>query len=239
MADVRIEVKAGSNPVITDTLRISNRITEFVCPLFNSGNVLIDFSGKTSPDIYGISIESKTGLIVDNIPQRGSAGLEFTMVDKENLKDSYRLLKPDLVVLHYGLNLVKNIRNDYSYYEKGLLRQLYLLKEISPGTGLLVVGLTDMAYQDGEIIKSYPNIPKIIDAQRKHQLNPELFSGTARKAMGGKNSIIRWFKMNPPLAKKDYVHFTDQGADTLARMMISELFTVKEPDPFIIILRLY
>ena len=41
--------------------------------------------------------------------------------------------------------------------------------------------------------------------------------------------------MNPPLAKKDYVHLTDQGADTLARLMISDLFTVKEPDPFIII----
>ncbi len=57
----------------------------------------------------------------------------------------------------------------------------------------------------------------------------------ARNAMGGKNSIIRWFNMNPPLAKKDYVHFTDQGADTIGRLMISELFTVKEPDPFIII----
>jgi D-alanyl-lipoteichoic acid acyltransferase DltB (MBOAT superfamily) len=235
LGDVRIEVKAGSNPVITDTLRISDRITEFVCPLFNSGNVLIDFSGKTSPDIYGISIESKTGLIVDNIPQRGSAGLEFTMVDKENLKDSYRLLKPDLVVMHYGLNLATNIRNDYSYYEKGLLRQLNLLKEISPGTGLLVVGLSDMAYQDGEIIKSYPNIPKIIDAQRNASAESGAVFWDSRKAMGGKNSIIRWFNMNPPLAKKDYVHFTDQGADTIGRLMISELFTVKEPDPFIII----
>ena len=156
--DVRIDVKAGSNPVITDTLRISDKITEFVCPLFNARNILIDFSGKTSPDIYGISIESKTGVIVDNIPQRGSAGLEFTMVDKENLRDSYSLLKPDLVIMHYGLNLATNIRNDYSYYEKGLSRQLNLLKEISPGTGLIVVGLTDMAYQDGDVIKSYPNI---------------------------------------------------------------------------------
>ena len=233
--DVRIDVKAGNNPVITDTLRISDRITEFICPLFNSKNVLIDFSGKTSPDIYGISIESKAGLIVDNIPQRGSAGLEFTMVDKENLRDSYSLLKPDLVIMHYGLNLATNIRNDYSYYEKGLLRQLNLLKEISPGTGLVVVGLTDMAYQDGEILKSYPNIPKIIDAQKNATTESGAVFWDARNAMGGKNSIIRWFNMNPPLAKKDFVHFTDQGADTIGRLMISGLFTVKEPDPFIII----
>ena len=232
---VKIDIKSGNNPVITDTLEISNEITEFICPLFGSKNILIDFSGKTSPDIYGISIESRTGVIVDNIPQRGSAGLEFTMVDRDNLMDSYNLLSPDLVVLHYGLNLATTIRNDYSYYEKGLSRQLKLLKEISPGTGIMVVGLTDMAYTDGEVIKSYPNIPKIINAQKTAAAESGAIFWDARKAMGGKSSIIKWFGMNPPLAKKDYVHLTDQGADTLARMMLSELFTIKEPEPFIIV----
>jgi alginate O-acetyltransferase complex protein AlgI len=231
--NVKIDVRSGNNAVISDTLKISNKITEFTCPLYGSKNILIDFSGKTSPDIYGISIESKNGVVVDNIPQRGSAGLEFTMVDQENLRDSYALLKPDLIVLHYGLNLATNIRSDYSYYEKGLSRQLKLLKEICPGTGLMVVGLTDMAYQDGDVIKSYPNIPKIINAQRNASLNSEAIFWDAYTAMGGRSTIIKWFGMNPPLAKKDYVHLTDQGADTLARMMISDLFTIKNPEPFI------
>lgn len=233
LKDVKIEVRSGGDAVISDTLKISNKITEFSCPLAGSKNILIDFSGDTSPDIYGISIEGKNGVVVDNIPQRGSAGLEFTMVNQENLRDSYALLKPDLVVLHYGLNLATNIRNDYSYYEKGLSRQLKLLKEISPGTGLMVVGITDMAYQDGNVIKSYPNIPKIINAQRNASVNSGAIFWDAFTAMGGRSTIIKWFGMNPPLAKKDYVHLTDQGADTLARMMISDLFTLKNPDPFI------
>jgi D-alanyl-lipoteichoic acid acyltransferase DltB (MBOAT superfamily)/lysophospholipase L1-like esterase len=231
--NVKIDVRSGNNLIISDTLKISSKITEFTCPLSDSKNILIDFSGRTSPDIYGISIESKNGVVVDNIPQRGSAGLEFTMVDKENLRDSYTLLKPDLIILHYGLNLATNIRNDYSYYTKGLSRQLKLLKEICPGTGLMVVGLTDMAYQDGDIIKSYPNIPKIINAQRNASAESGAVFWDAFSAMGGKSTIIKWFGMNPPLAKKDYVHLTDQGADTLARMMISDLFTIKEPYPFI------
>ena len=233
LENVKIDVRSGNNLIISDTLKISSKITEFTCPLSDSKNILIDFSGRTSPDIYGISIESKNGVVVDNIPQRGSAGLEFTMVDKENLRDSYALLKPDLIILHYGLNLATNIRNDYSYYTKGLSRQLKLLKEICPGTGLMVVGLTDMAYQDGDIIKSYPNIPKIINAQRNASAESGAVFWDAFSAMGGKSTIIKWFGMNPPLAKKDYVHLTDQGADTLARMMISDLFTIKEPYPFI------
>jgi len=233
---VLINVRAGDNPVITDTLKISSEITEFACPVFSSDNILIDFSGRTSPDIYGISIESRTGVIVDNIPQRGSGGLEFTMVDQKNLRDSYRLLSPDLIMLQYGLNLATTIRNDYSYFEKGLSRQLKLLKEISPGTGIVVIGLTDMAYQEGEIIRSYPNIPKIINAQKRASAESGAVFWDAREAMGGRSSIIKWFGMNPPLAKKDYVHLTDEGADTLARMMISDLFTLKAPDSLIVVI---
>ena len=228
--NVMIEVRADKFPVVTDTLKTGNELKEFVCPLNDSKNVLIDFSGKVSPDIYGISIESKSGLIVDNIPQRGSAGLEFTMVDKDDLREAFRYLSPDLVMLHYGLNIVRNVRKDYSYYEKGLQRQLDLLREICPGTCIIVVGLTDMAYGEEDNIRSYPNIPNIIDAQKKASLESGALFWDALKAMGGQSTIIKWFGMNPPLAKKDYVHLTDQGADTIARMMVSELFTERVPD---------
>lgn len=231
--EVKIEVKAGENPVISDILKSSDEIAEFVCPLYNSRNILIDFSGNTSPDLYGISIESKTGVVVDNIPQRGSAGLEFTMVGKDNLTQAYKLLKPDLVVIHYGLNLATTIRNDYSYFEMGLARQIGLIREISPGTGLLVIGLTDMARQDGKQVKSYPNIPKIINAQRNASAGSGAAFWDARKAMGGQSSIVKWFNMNPPLAKPDYVHLTDQGADRLAQLMVNDLFTRDAPDPVV------
>lgn len=222
---VQITVRPDTYSVLTDTLKTGEEVNEFTCPLHNAKNILIEFSGRSSPDIYGISIESRKGIIVDNIPQRGSAGLEFTMVNRENLKESFMLLKPDLVILHFGLNIVKNLSESYAYYEKGLYRQISLLKEICPpGTQFLLVGLTDMAYADGDIIKPYPNISVIINAQQKAAGRSEAVFWNAEKAMGGTSSIIRWNEMNPPLAKKDFVHFTDQGADTLARMMMSDLF---------------
>ncbi len=227
--EVKIDVRADKLPVYADTLRVGPGLNEFVCPLYNARNILIDFSGKVSPDIYGISIEGSSGIIVDNIPQRGSAGLEFTMIDKENLSEAFRILSPDLVILHFGLNIVRNVRRDYSYYEKGLARQLTLLKEIAPGASIVVVGLTDMAYGEEDKIVSYPNIPGIINAQKTASNEAGVMFWDALKAMGGQSSIIKWFNMNPPLAKKDYVHFTDQGADTLGHMMMSELFAMEKP----------
>ncbi len=221
---VSVKVKADGNEVFTDSLIIGKGFNELSCELKGGREVVIEFEGKVSPDIYGISIESLKGVIVDNIPQRGSAGLEFTMVGRSNLKEAYDRLSPDLIILHYGLNIVKNVRDDYSYYKKGLLMQLSLIKAISPGTPILVISLTDMALNEGDSIKSYPNIPLIIDAQKQASSEAGASFWDSYCAMGGKSSIIKWAAKKPPLAQKDYVHFTYQGADTLSDILARNLF---------------
>lgn len=227
---VKVSVKEGNNEIFEGLLREGRGFKETGCPLAGTGEITIEFEGKTSPDIYGISIESRHGIVVDNIPQRGSAGLEFTMVNKENLAEVYGKLKPDLFILQYGLNIVKNVRNEYSYFEKGLERQLKLLKEISPATPALVLSLTDMAEIRGDTIRSYRNIPAIIKAQKQATTNAGAAFWDSYQSMGGESSIIRWADKNPALAQKDYVHFTYTGADTLSKMLSEALFSEKSFD---------
>ena len=227
---VNVVVKANNNELFTDTLKRGPDFNEIRCPLNRERDIEIEFEGKVSPDIYGISIESETGVVVDNISQRGSAGLEFTMVDRDNLREAYKKLSPDLFILHYGLNIVKNVRDDYSYYEKGLVRQIALIRKISPLTPILIVGVTDMAANDGDSIKSYKNIPAIIDAQKRAALKAGVIFWDSYRAMGGKSSIIRWAGKKPPLAQKDFIHFTYTGADTLSDMLVSSLFVIREID---------
>jgi alginate O-acetyltransferase complex protein AlgI len=228
--DVNIAVKADDYKLLSDSLKRGSGYNEIKCQLKDAKDIVIEFEGMVSPDIYGISIESEKGVVVDNIPQRGSAGLEFTMVDKDNLRKSYEKLSPNLFILHYGLNIVKNVRDDYSYYQKGLVRQISLLKEISPLARILVIGVTDMAANEGDSIISYKNIPAIIDAQKLATLKADVAFWDSYKAMGGKSSIIKWAEKKPPLAQKDYIHFTYTGADTLAHMLISSLFNFPGKD---------
>ena len=82
--------------------------------------ILIEFEGKVSPDIYGISIESRTGLLLiifhsGEVPDWNSQWLT-KLIWQNHTKN----LSPDLFILQYGLNIVKNVRDDYSYYQKGL-----------------------------------------------------------------------------------------------------------------------
>jgi len=227
---VHVIVKGDGQKLIEDTLTTGMGYNEIKCQLYGARNILIEFEGCVSPDIYGISIESETGVVVDNIPQRGSAGLEFTMVDRENLMESYNKLSPDLFVLHYGLNIVKNIKDNYSYYQKGLVRQISLLKEISPLTPILVVGVTDMAANEGDSVKSYSNIPAIVEAQKRATLKADVTFWNSYLAMGGKSSIIKWEQKKPPLAQKDFIHFTGKGADSLSALLASSLFVIHVTD---------
>jgi D-alanyl-lipoteichoic acid acyltransferase DltB (MBOAT superfamily) len=228
--NTRISVKADRIPVLEQLLNQGHDLQEIKCELFGAKDVLIEFEGRSSPDIYGISIESSEGVIVDNIPRRGSAGLEFTLVDRENLSESLSKLSPDLIVLHYGLNIVRNIRNDYSYYQRGLMRQIALLKELVPGVQVLVVGVTDMAEPGEDGIKSFSNIPQIIRSQREAASQAGAAFWDPYNSMGGESSIIRWAENEPALAQKDYVHLTYSGADTLSAMLVNAMFSPKEPE---------
>ncbi|MGC1391221.1 MAG: hypothetical protein WA816_09300, partial [Bacteroidales bacterium] len=192
LSTVNVVIKANNKKLFADTLIRGTGFNEIKCPLHGGKDIEIEFEGKGSPDIYGISIESKTGVIVDNVPQRGSAGLEFTMVDRDNLRESFKKLSPALFILQYGLNIVKNVKDSYSYYQKGLVRQISLLREISPLTPVLIVGVTDMAVNEGDTIKSYSNIPSIIDAQKQATMNTDVTFWNSYLAMGGKSSIIKW-----------------------------------------------
>ncbi|MBE3085329.1 MAG: MBOAT family protein [Bacteroidetes bacterium] len=48
--------------------------------------------------------------------------------------------------------------------------------------------------------------------------------------MGGESSIIKWAEKRPPLARKDYIHFTNPGADTFSKILADALFSVREID---------
>jgi len=235
--EVKVVVKANYNQVFTGILENGEGVHEIQCNLNGENDIVIEFEGKTSPDILCISIESRSGVIVDNIPRRGSAGLEFTMVDRDILEETLSMLDPDLIVLHYGLNIVKNVRKDYSYYKRGLYRQLTLLKEIAPSATLMVIGVTDMAAVEDDSIKSFSNIPAIIEAQREAASEAGAAFWDPYKAMGGSSSIIKWAEKKPPLAQTDYVHLTYPGADTLSQMLAEAIFkenTDNEVDTLIV-----
>jgi D-alanyl-lipoteichoic acid acyltransferase DltB (MBOAT superfamily) len=222
---VLVGIRSGSTLVDFAMLQMGEGPMEYSVPLPSLSEVTVEFSGRNSPDIYALSLESRTGVIIDNVPVRGSAGLEFVMTDIRGLEGTYSVLKPDIIFLQFGLNVVRNVRSEYHYYEEGLVKQVNFLKKASGGAPVVLVSVTDMALRDNDTIRRFPNIIAIRDAQKNAASRSGAIFWDAWESMGGAGSVITWFNHNPPLASKDLTHLSNEGTDTIASRLFSALLS--------------
>jgi hypothetical protein len=181
-------------------------------------NITINIEGVNSPEIYGLALDGKNGVAVDNIAMRGNAGLVFNKMDPVLFKQMVKKLNVKLMILQFGGNVVPNIRKDYSYYERWFYAQLKFIKTHAPEVEIIVIGLSDMSIKNNSHYESYPNIELVRDALKKATFKANAVYWDMYEAMGGQNSMPSWVFAQPALASKDFVHFTPRGAKIVANM---------------------
>jgi len=191
-------------------------------------NFRLHFQGDASPTIFGISMDGRSGVAVDNLSLRGSSGLEFTKDNAQFYKSMYNKLNVQLVLLQFGANVVPNESNNYKYYEAKLQKQLAYFRQIHPNVPVIIMGVSDMAHKVNGEMTSYENIEKIRDAQRRVAFRNNCVFWDLYLAMGGKNSMISWVNNNPPLANKDYIHFSHSGGKLIAEIFFRSLMVEYE-----------
>ena len=170
----------------------------------------VDLSGRGN--VYGLSQESQTGVIVDNIPMRGCLGLVFTKMDSMQLATTYRDLNVRLIILQYGGNAIPFNKNPgtISSIVKGLREQVRYLQSCAPNADILFIGPSDMLTQtDGEW-HTYPMVPYMDKLLRKMALEENIAYFSLYRWMGGAGSMARWQEVG--LAGSDGVHFNRAGA---------------------------
>lgn len=181
------------------------------------------FTGESSPEFYGVSLESPTGVVVDNIPLRGSSGTDFTRVDKQLQQNLYKTLDPDIFLLQFGVNLVPHLTTHFDYYEQQLRQQIKRIKEVAPNAAIVLLGVSDMAHKKEGFYQSYENIESIRAIQKKVALETGALFWDTYEAMGGKNAMVKWVDHKPPLGRKDYTHFSYRGATLMAELFYESL----------------
>lgn len=183
----------------------------------------VDFKTSGCALLYGLSLENGPGVLLDNIPLRGSSGTDFMAMGPELLPQMLQALRPSLVLLQFGANVVPGKLDNYDYYQALLTKQLRYLQRLMPEAVLLVLGTSDMAEKVGTHFRSYPNMEMVSQAERQAAQAASAIFWDSRQAMGGQNSIVAWVQANPPLATPDYVHFTPRGARYMAEMFYAAL----------------
>lgn len=213
-----IEVTQNKSVLEAEIVPPSSSLQEIRWKIASPRYIHVSFKSAYSPEIYGISMDGGHGIAVDNIPLRGSSGLEFTRIDPGFLRNFYKMLNAKLLILQFGVNVVPNVTSSYDYYERQFLKQLVTLKQLNPDISIIVIGVSDVSKNGENGYESFPNIEKIRDAQKKAAFDAGCAFWDCFEAMGGHNSMPSWVFANPPLAQKDFVHFNPMGAKIIAEM---------------------
>ncbi|HQQ95243.1 MAG TPA: GDSL-type esterase/lipase family protein [Bacteroidia bacterium] len=194
------------------------------------------FRGKDSPDLYSLSLEGSSGVMVDNIALRGSSGTFFHQINPEQLKAFFSYLNVKLIILQFGGNVMPSLLNDSMAVNYGqyLKYQISMVQKAAPGVSILFIGPSDMAIKEGTEYVTYPLLEKVRDEIKAAVLESNCAFFDLYDCMGGRNSMAAWVEQN--LAASDYIHFSPQGARKMAIMLYSAIindynnYLSKQPD---------
>ena len=185
----------------------------------------IDLSGKA--DIYGISMEGKSGVTVDNIPLRGCSGTIFTRIDSLTLSQCYEQMNVGMIILQFGGNMMPQINSQKAVdnYMNMISKQIQYLKRLCPNAMILFIGPSDMSKRINGTMQTYPYLPALNEALKETVRKNKGAYWDMFNVMGGENSMLSWVKHSPAWAGSDYIHFTEAGANQIA-VTLSDAFMV-------------
>lgn len=219
--ELRIMSGDSLNVIKNSELRIKSQ--DFLLP-DSTTKCEIHLQGKGN--VYGVSLETPTGVIVDNIPMRGCSGNIFTKIDSTQLSDFYRETNTRLIILQFGGNMIPQTENPSTisgYVRSTLRQQIRYIRACAPQASILFIGPSDMSTRiDGEMT-TYPLVPYMDKLLKKMAEEEQIAYWSMYDAMGGKNSMVHWVEVG--LAGSDYVHFTRTGANKIGRMLYEWLMT--------------
>jgi lysophospholipase L1-like esterase len=185
----------------------------------------VSFEGPSSPEVFGISLETAKGVHVDNIPMRGGSGTIFPKLNNDIARPMFDALNPRLVIMQFGGNVMPYIKSkkQAENYAADFQRNIQRVKSFCPKAAILVIGPSDMSTRIDGRMQTYPNLPDVRDALRQAAFESGAAYFDLFEVMGGLNSMPSWVETSPPLAAADYIHFSPRGALKVAEILYESL----------------
>ena len=221
-ADFTATCRALSHSIKDTKKGVSTMTWNFDPPV---SRISVDLRGKA--EIYGISMEGKSGVTVGNIPLRGCSGTIFTRIDSLTLSQCYEQMNVGMIILQFGGNMMPQIRSQKSIdnYMQSITKQIQYIKRLCPDAMILFIGPSDMSKRINGTMQTYPYLPALNEALKETVIKNKGIYWDMFHVMGGENSMVSWVKHSPPWAGSDYIHFTEAGANQIA-ITLSDAFMV-------------
>lgn len=210
-------------------LEYQHLVNEVVLSDTTTDLIRLNFDTPPNLPVYGVSMESKTGVILDNFSSRGNLGPGLNNISLPVLQEFQSLLDYDLIILQFGLNVTHPELTDLSWYERDMVKVIDHYKAAFPNTSLLIIGPPDKATKLGGEMRTDPSVPRINAALQRVAMRTGVGFFSLYEAMGGEGSMVEWVeKKRPRLANFDYTHFNFKGAAIAGNFVMEYLMSAFE-----------
>jgi hypothetical protein len=219
----------NENDEIFIHLKPSPKISKYDIYADSIGVIQFNFlSNNLNLYIYGISLQDRSGVIVDNFSLRGTPGTTLKSLSENMLKQTDSLLAYDLIILQYGLNVMTANRTNYSSYQKGMQETVKHLKKCFPQSDILLLSVGDRSMHKNGGYVTMPGAPALVSYQRAVCAETGIVFWNLFEAMGGNGSMVEMVKAKPPKANKDYTHLNFEGGKYLGEILFKSLVFEKK-----------
>lgn len=218
----KIEIIVGKD-TISKKLNPNQKLNLLKIVDANPAAMKVFFKEADSIPIYGFNFDDGKGVHVDNFSSRGNSGLPLSTFNVDLMHDFQEQLGYDLIILHYGTNVLNYGSLNYGWYEKRMKKTVEHLKTCFPGVTILVVSTADKATKYDLEMKTDSAVVPLTTAQKRYAIASESGFVNLFTLMGGDGSMMQWVEETPAKANKDYTHFNFRGAKEVANMLYNQI----------------
>jgi lysophospholipase L1-like esterase len=172
--------------------------------------------------ILGVSVEKAApGVVYSALGLVGARAEYLLKCREESFVVQISAEQPDLIIMGYGTNETTGSYLDENAYATALATIISRMHRAAPSA--LVILLTPPDRGDsrpGQAQRIERILQEVIAAQRDVAGRDGTVVMDLHAAMGGAGSAARWATMQPPLARPDMTHFTNEGYNLLGRYIV-------------------
>ena len=169
---------------------------------------------------YGAVFESG-GVVVDNYSVRSNNGQAMFWTNPSVNAQIHAMLRYDLIILQYGLNIMQSGVHGYSGYGRQIEKMVTFVRECFPGAAVLVLGVSDRSVKTDAGFVTMDAIPSMLSCQReaaRHTGAAFWPTAEAMRSLGGMERFVAngW-------AGKDFTHINYAGGRRVAWSLVDAI----------------
>ena len=173
--------------------------------------------------VYGMALEGRTGITLDNFSMRGSSGATLSSIPSDVLADFAHQRPYDLIVLHFGLNVVSDRSHaaNYKAYTRQMRKVVAHLQQAWPEASILIVSVPDRCQRTAAGVRTMSGVESLSAYQQILASDCHIAFFNLFQAMGGRESMVKLVERG--LANKDYTHLSHGGGKVVSQHFFRSL----------------